>query len=620
MRMNRRQFTTTSLAAVAAPATVAGVAHADRSRGGADLILTGGQVVTMDESRPFAQAIAIMDGRITAVGSEEVVARHRGPATRVIDLRKKTVIPGLQDSHIHLETLGWDLANVADLSFAVSQEDVLDTIRTRMARLDVRAGEWVEGTRWQDDKYAGGMVTRWQLDEIAPNNPVYLSAPGGAGGIAVNTQVFALMGIKDEDPSTWPSWWLEDPEDFTFADEIVRVRRMVTTVDGETRELEIPTGVFRFAHGGSPAGRLVTVGPPARSFEDQIASLRDGAREMLRLGVTAIVDTLQQGAEVYREAYRRGLLPHLRIVDMYRGGFRTQTPAAIADYLEEREQEGDIAGNPYLVKPGAKFFADGGALTRTAWLSEPFHDWENVEGEPNTGFSVVADDGYREAQYRAVADRGWTLHTHATGDRAMRQVVDLYAKIMAERPAVDLRWTIEHSYLPLEAETRTIDDMARHGIIASVQPNWNYQHGAAFLANLGPERFARATPVASYLRAGVVVASGSDYPPNHHNPWLGIYSLLTRETMGTGYVAGQRERVSVLEALRTYTLNGAYLATEERTRGSLEVGKVADLVVLDLENIGQLQARPKLALDMSQRVVLTLVDGQAAYTAPGFAP
>jgi predicted amidohydrolase YtcJ len=580
--------------------------------GGADLILTGGQIVTMNEQRPFAEALAVEGDEIVAVGSERSVMRERGATTEVVRLHGKTVIPGLQDSHLHMSTLGWEMENTAELTFALSQQDVLNAVRDQIERQDPQPGEWIQGRRWLDNKYLGGMVSRWQLDELAPDNPVWLSR--NSGGMAVNTKVFEMMGIRDNDPSTWPNWWLEDPANFTPSDVIVREPRTITTVDGETMRVDVPTGVFMGAHGGSPALGLLTVRPPGLTREQTLESIRDGAREMLSLGVTAFIQP-SGGIRDYLEAYDRGWLQPLRLVNSYMGAYRTQSPATIGADLDTAA--GAFSGNPNLEMTGIKFFADGGALTRSTWVSQPMHNWQTVDGTPTFGVPVETNNVLREAQYRAASDRGWDLHTHATGDRAMRQVVDLYSHIIEDKGGrkADLRYTIEHGYLPLEAGTRVIDDMARNGIIESIQPNWNYQDGAAFLDNLGPERFSRTNPVRSYMEAGLVVAAGSDYGTNHWDPWLGVYSMLTRKIMGTDYVAGPQERVGILDALKTYTVNGAYLARQENSRGSLEPGKLADLVVLDLADIRELDREPSIALGMDRRVAWTLVGGETAYKA-----
>lgn len=581
----------------------------------ADWIFTGGQVVTVDEAFSLAEALAVKDGRIVAVGTAEEVEAFRGPETEVTDLAGKTLIPGLQDSHIHFLGLGRDVNYEAELTFATTAEEIVEEVADLKERLDPGPGEWLVGNRWDQYKYPR-MVTRWQLDEVAPDHPVMLNRV--YRGVAVNTRVFEMMGIDDTDPSTWPDWWLEDPSDFTFEDRIFRAPRTLT-IGGESLEYRIPTGAFV----GARASRLVTVGPgdpdPGEAFEGDVESVRLGALEMLSLGVTSIVDPSSRMGyhmRVYQEAYNRSLLGGLRIPAVYEGTFYTHGPEAM------REHFGGVKvnnlGDAWLRWRGAKFYADGGAGTRSAWLSESFSRWEEFEGEPNVGLPVEPDDDARETQYRVAAlEYGWDLHTHTCGDRAMRQTVDLYKKLMDEihavRPEADLRWSLIHAYLPLEPETRVLEEMAEYGIIASVNPVFNWQEGAAFLTNLGPKRFARTKPFRSYVDAGVVLNSGSDYPVTSHDPWIGMYALTTRRSQADGEVHGPDETLGIEDALRTYTINGAYLTYDEESRGSLEVGKVADLAVLDLVDIRDLEEDPDLLFEMHDRVLLTMSEGVVRY-------
>jgi predicted amidohydrolase YtcJ len=204
-------------------------------------------------------------------------------------------------------------------------------------------------------------------------------------------------------------------------------------------------------------------------------------------------------------------------------------------------------------------------------VSEPFQHWKELEGAENQGIPVMADNAVREEQFRAALEHGWELHTHACGDVAMRQTVDLYIKLMQEirkgRPDADLRWSVIHAYHPIEPKTHMLNEMAEHGIIASVNPVFNWQEGAAFVHNLGEARMARTTPFRSYVAAGVLMASGSDYQVTSHDPWIGIYALLTRKDQATGKVYGQDETVGIEDALRSYTINGAYLTYDDKIRG-----------------------------------------------------
>ncbi len=579
----------------------------------ADLILHNGHVVTVDADFSIARAIAVRDGRILAVGSDRAVLRHRAPETRVIDLDGRTVIPGLIDSHIHFLPLGRDVREQAELGLAMSADEILDAVTSLRDRLDPAPGDWLVGNRWDQYKYPE-MVTRWQLDSVAPDHPVYLNRV--YRGLAVSTAVFRLMGIEDERPRTWPDWWLEDPADFTFEDRIYRAPRELS-IDGERRVVQVPTGVFLGARGSA----LVTTAPPTPTEAGEAAAdVRDGVQEMLRLGVTSIVDPSSRWSEVvpvYREARERGYLD-IRVLDIYEGTYAAHAPERIAEHLAT--VTADRYDDPFLRWRGTKFYSDGGAGTRSAWVSESFDRWPEFEGEPNHGYPVVTDHAFREAQYRAAVDRGWQLHTHAAGDVAMRQAVDLYRALMTEvrdtTPDADLRWSLIHAYFPIEPATRVLEDMAELGIIAAANPVFQWQEGIAFATNVGDERMTRMQPFRSYVDAGVVLASGSDYPVTSHDPWMGIYALLTRRDQATDRVFGPDQTLGIADALRSYTINGAYLAHADDWLGSLEPGKAADLVVLDIPDVFVLERDPELAFQMRDRIVMTIVDGIVRYERP----
>ncbi|MFC1557567.1 amidohydrolase [candidate division KSB1 bacterium] len=581
----------------------------------ADFIFTNGTVVTVDETFSRVEAIAVRDGLIAAAGSESEVLLLRGPATRLIDMQGKTAIPGIQDSHIHFLSLGNELRYQAELTLARNAEDVIDAVNELKNRLNPAPGEWIRGQRWDQYKY-DEMFTRWQLDEISPDNPVMLDRV--YRGVAVNTAVFRMMGIDDNDPSTWPDWWLNDPANFTFEDRILRMSRQLN-IGGRTVEYNVPTGVFI----GSRASRLVTVRTPGFSFDELVESVGWGAEEMLRLGVTSIVDPSSRMGyvmDVYQEVFNRGLFNGLRVSAVYEGTFHTDPPEEIRAHLDEIKVNN--LGDSFLKWRGSKFYADGGAGTRSAWVSETFERWQEFEGKENYGIPVMADNAIREAQYRAAVDYGWELHTHTCGDIAMRQSVDLYMKLMGEireeNPDADLRWSLIHAYLPLESRTRVLEDMVDHGIIACCNPVFQWQEGSAFAVNLGIERMNRTQPFRSYINAGVMLASGSDFGVTSHDPWIGIYALLTRRDQASGNVYGQEETLDIEDALRTYTINGAYLTYEEDFKGSLEAGKAADLVVIDLPDINALEENPELCFEMKDRILLTMTDGKVRYRKEGF--
>src|SRR5215831_11485961 len=293
----------------------------------ADVIFTNGKIVTVDKNFTIAQALAIKEGKLIAVGTNADAMALRGPNTKVLDLGGKTVIPGLQDSHMHFLTLGDDETSEADLTYAKNAEDIVKAVANVKDRRNVPPGEWIRGTKWDQYKYPQ-MVTRWQLDAVTPQNPVYLTRT--YRGAMVNSEVFRQMGINDEKPETWPTWWLKDPESFTYEDKIVRQQRRINTDDGQTKNVAVPTGMFL----GARATRLLTKNPPSYTFDQDVESVKTGAAEMLRLGVTSIVDPssrLGYDMKVFQEAYNRGFVT-LRISAVYEGTFNTQTP----DFIRQR--------------------------------------------------------------------------------------------------------------------------------------------------------------------------------------------------------------------------------------------------------------------------------------------
>jgi predicted amidohydrolase YtcJ len=210
---------------------------------------------------------------------------------------------------------------------------------------------------------------------------------------------------------------------------------------------------------------------------------------------------------------------------------------------------------------------------------------------------------------------------HATGDLGMKQTVDVFVKLMdsirAVDPERDMRWSVIHAYLPMEEGTPLLQTMADRGIIALLNPSFIYHQGRSFSRNLGPDRMARLKPFRSYLNAGVKIAVGSDYGTSPYSPWIGLYAMMTRKDLW-GDTHGTEETIGLEDALRAMTINNAYLTYSDDWTGSLEPGKVADLVVLDLTDIRDLERDPEQILGMRDRILLTLVDGRPAFQRQGF--
>lgn len=592
----------------------AGQASAEIWNPAADYIITGASVVTMGEN-PRAEAIAVRDGVFIGVGTEEEVMTLKGEGTRIIDASGASVVPGLQDSHLHPVSLGRAINFEAELIDARTVNDVVAALTDLKQRTSPDSGTWMVGARWHPAQFET-LFTRWDIDAVAPENPVHLRR---YRGVAVNTAALELMGIKDEDPATWPAWWLKDPDDFTDEDTIYRVTRKLT-IDGQSAEYDVPTGVFS----GSKATALVTVAPPKPTFDEDVESVRLGSIELQKVGITSIIDAASRNGyttSVFQAARDRGVLG-VKVPSTYIGIFFKQDPDDIAAVAEGLKISN--LGDEWVRLRGAKFYSDGGPSSRGSWLGQPYeghdHGSDSDGAEKGYGLPVVEDDAKREAQYRVLVDRGWSLHTHATGDAAMLQAVRLYKKlqdeILAEDAEADLRWSIEHANLPLESP-EIMEIMSKYGIIASVQPIMINELGGGWVGNIGAERMSRSIPVASYIKNGVLVVAGSDYSITPFDPWLGMHAMMTRTDKKTGEVYGIEERVDLWEAMKTYTINGAYFTHEEDMKGSIEIGKAADFVVLDIADLEQANENPELLKSMSGRVLATVIDGQARYQREG---
>jgi predicted amidohydrolase YtcJ len=341
--------------------------------------------------------------------------------------------------------------------------------------------------------------------------------------------------------------------------------------------------------------------------------------ELLKVGITSVIDAgngFGYNNRVYQLARDRGHLK-VKVPASYEGIVFTHTPEQIHAHFKAVNYNN--IGDGRLRFRGVKIYGDGGPSARGSWVTKPYEPMHQHD-EPDFGNPVVADYAQREAQYRAILEYGWDLHTHSTGDAAMLETVRLYRKLLdeikAKRPDADLRWSVEHANMPLETP-EVMETMAKYRIIASVQPVMVTELGNAWLPNIGEDRMARSIPVGSYMKNGVTVVSGSDYGVTPFDPWLGIYAMVTRKDKYNGKVYGPEERVTIEDALKTYTINGAYATYEEEVRGSLDVGKTADLVVLDVQSLDEFKRNPELLRTASSRVIATIVDGVPQYQKPG---
>jgi predicted amidohydrolase YtcJ len=587
------------------------------------LVLTNALVITMNANRDLADAVAIRGDNIVAVGTKEDVEPWIGPATRLVDLNGNTVIPGINETHIHVRDLGFEKDTAVNLTPAGNVADIQRQLSARLEELERaerlnrwtypssgETGPWLFGLGWTQDRLADSrMSDRHDLDQVSRDVPISLDRI--YRGVAVNTRVFELLGYDFDDADTWPDWFRENPADFGPGEIIMR------------DEQGLPNGIFL----GEKAPRLVSAAIPEKSLQQKVDSLLGGMNYLASLGITSVVEAGSRMGEVtrvYQAAYdlQGGRLP-LRAV-VYDGWYRSNDPNGLGDPGPIRERVTALGfsniGDDYFRVRGAKSSMDGGMGSRSAAVTVPYLPVpEDPLGAENRGALREPSFERNLEQYEALADFGWEIHTHAIGDRAINRVVDVYKELLdrlrERRPDDEQRWSIIHLYQPDEPDNSVVEEMADYGIIAAINPANLYFEGASFLRNVGAVRMARHTPYRSLLNGGVRMACGSDYPNNPPDPWVGIYQMVTRKMQNHDRVYGEDETVSLQDALACFTIDGAFLTYDDDVRGSIEPGKYADLVILDGE---LMSASEDELLGMADNVLLTLVGGSPVYRRDDF--
>ena len=522
----------------------------------ADIVVENGNIYTVDPALPRATALAVKGGRIIAVGQD--VSRYAGPITRRIDARGATIIPGLIDSHVHMDGLGAALDSL-DLRNAKSVESVAAMVRRAAASLP--AGAWIRGRGWDQTNWGGEFPTAAPLSLAAPDRPVYLERVDGHAAW-VNAKALALAGIAVNTP---------DPAG----------GRIIRDASGN------PTGVLI-----DQAQELVMRRIPPATAAEVRSHIEKAAQECARLGLTTVHDAGVTAQQL--TAYRALLAAHRLPVRVYAmiGG----TGELWNHYL----QRGPEIGERLTVR-SIKLFADGALGSRGAALFKPYSD-----DPANSGLALITREQLEQVARDAVR-HGFQVNTHAIGDRANRLALDAYGAALGGPN--DHRFRIEH------AQVVALDDIAlfrKYSVIASMQATHATSDMRWAQARLGAERIQGAYAWRRFLSAGVVVANGSDFPVEQPNPLWGFYAAITRQDH-QGHPPGgwfPDQRMTREEALRSWTITGSYAAFEEHSKGSLSPGKWADFVMLS-RDIMQVAASEIL----SARVLMTVLGGEVVYQA-----
>lgn len=537
-----------------------------RAQNPAEVVLTGGAVYTMDARRSWAQAVAIRGGRIVYVGSDAGARPWVGPATRVVRLGGRMVLPGFQDAHVHPVSGGIELGQ-CDLNNLETRERIVEKVRACAQE----GRPWVVGGGWALPAFPGGAPTRELLDSLAPDRPAYLSAADGHSAW-VNSEALRRAGITAATP---------DPVGG-------RIERDAT---GE------PTGTLR-----ESATDLVARLLPAITPAERLAGLRRALALFAGYGLTAVQEANAGRAalEAYREAERSGALT-LRVAaalttDPERG------PEQVAGLVKLREEFTSARLRP----TAAKIFADGVIEARTAAMLEPYLDRPGQRGEPNL------PKGRLDALVARLVENGFAVHIHAIGDGAVRSGLDALEAAGA-RAGADGRHQLAHIEV---IDAKDVPRFRALGVIANFQPLWaqadTYVTELTVPA-LGPERSRRLYPIADVAAAGGLIAFGSDWSVSFPNPLEGIQVAVTRQAPKAPRSPPllPEQAIDLPAALAAYTIGAAQANGFAQDTGSLEAGKAADLIVLST-NLFDLPS-DQIA---TARVLLTLVEGRPVFRSP----
>lgn len=494
-----------------------------------EIILYNGTIFTINPKEPTAQALAIADGRLIAVGSNADILRMATARTKKIDLSFKTVLPGFIDAHSHPAYSGLAHLKKVDCDLR-SINDIKEAIRQKAA--STPKGKWVEGFKYDDTKtIEGRKINISDLDDAAPEHPVRISHRGGHTNFC-NSLAFKMANVNESTPNPQGGEFEKTPEG-----------KLTGCVK------ETAADVF---------DKLI---PDIATRSEKQEGVKLISKMMAKTGITSVTDAggTPDFLQAYEDAYEAGeldvriycMIRHIHIDKMIAAGVRTGM------------------GNDWVKIGGMKMACDGSISERTARLSQPY------TGRPNDYGILMMDEEQLYPDAKKAYDAGWQIGIHANGDVGIDTTLKLYERLHKENPKKDPRFRIEHCTM---INDNLIQRMKKLGVIPTPFSTYVYYHGEKMKA-YGEERLKNMFALRSFLNAGIRPTQASDYPPGPFEPMMALQSSVTRTDM-KGTVWGANQKVTIEEAIKIGTINGAYASYEERSKGSLEAGKLADLVVL----------------------------------------
>ncbi len=541
----------------------------------ADLVLKNGIVATMDANNSIANAVAVKDGKILFVGSNEEIEKFIHSSTKVIDLNGKFTMPGFNDSHAHFLGIGESLINL-DLRIAKNWNEVVQIVAEAVKKN--KPGEWIIGRGWHQDKFSpapnpnvNGYPLHDELSKVSANNPVMLSHASGHAVLA-NAKAMQLAGIIKT---------TKNPEGGT----IVRDKNgNAIGVFEENGENLIRKSYDEYLAKRTP-----------QEIEDHYRKITKlAAEDCLKKGITSCSDAGQSFdvLDVYKKLASEKLLP-VRINVMAQDTY---------ELMKEKLPQYKLEGfeNGFLTVRSIKQYVDGALGSRGAWLLEPYSDLSNHSGSNVTPIRDLKNIAHLAINY------GFQMRVHAIGDNGNREVLNLYEEIFnAHKDKKDLRWAIEHAQ---HLSEKDISRFAKLGVIAAMQSVHCTSDMGFVPERLGVKRAEEGAYVwKKLIYSGATICNGTDAPVEDVNPIECLYSAVTRKnTDGKEFYPDQK--MTRLEALKSYTINGAYASFEEDIKGTIEKGKYADLVVLsnNLLNCSDEEIN-------STKVLYTIINGKILY-------
>jgi predicted amidohydrolase YtcJ len=539
------------------------ISLAAQTKPAADLIITNAKIWTVDKVRPQAEALAVLGERLVALGSAVDVDAWHGPQTKVLDAQGKLLLPGFNDAHVHFVD-GGDHLQAVQLKDAASPQEFAERISQRVKKTP--KGEWITGGDWDEQKWSPpNLPTKELIDAATPDTPVFVNRYDGHESLA-NSVALRLANITAKTP---------DPAG----------GQIVHDAQGN------PTGVLRDA-----AQELVAKVMPAMSHAHRMRAIHQAMEHAASLGVTSVQDMnpSYEDVKAYSELEEGNELTLRIYVAPIETDWKDQARIGIRHAF----------GTSFLRMGAVKGYADGSLGSETAYFFDAYTDDPKSHG-------LLSDEMHPPSamlqRLRAADNAGLQLCIHAIGDRAISMILDMFGQIEKSNGRRDRRWRIEHSQ---HMATRDFARYARLGVIASVQPYHAIDDGRWAEKRIGPERIKRTYAFRTFLDNGVRLAFGTDWSVAPLSPMWTIYAAVTRATLDgknpEGWVPEQK--LTVPEAVEAYTMGSAYAEFQEKEKGSITPGKLADFVILsdDIFHIPPAQIR-------NVKVEATYVGGKLVY-------